>query len=165
MDTKRLSPVSALTAAVLLTGGLVLAGCSSGSASSSAGSTGSIPASTSPTTTAPSVTTTTAPPYTYIGTANTDLQGGGSITEAYNIGSPEHGNPPPSDASGGANACFRGNSTIFDTAVYVPGSLTLTYTGNITQAIPVNGEQIWTDEVADNPAPVIMMAIEADGSW
>jgi hypothetical protein len=159
MDTKRLSPVSVLAAAVVLTGGLILAGCATDTrAAPHYGKTSTTTSPYDTTVTTVPVTTTTADPdaLTNIGTI-TDVQNGGTIAQSFSLGTARTGTEP-SAASGAASACpLTGNS--LDTAAYIPASETITYSGAIQEAITVAAPIVSSNDATTQ------FAVRVNGSW
>ena len=102
------------------------------------------------------------PPYTYIGTFTTDLSGGGSVSARYSIGSPVTYSQPGAPPAEVLESCTSGDSPVLtDTSAYVPGQVTVTYSGTIPMDIQVGTGDI----VGVNYQQLDEAAEEGDGPW
>ena len=89
------------------------------------------------------------------------LSGGGSVTGRYSVGLPVTFSDPGAPPTGVLDACGLDSSTATDTSVYVPGEITVTYSGTIPMAIPVAAGDI----TALSVRRVDQAVGGNDGSW
>ena len=164
MDTTGLSPVSVLAAAVVLTGGLVLAGCSTGGSSASSTTRTSAKHSTTTTVSASTTTTTDQNALHYAATATFALPGNAELVEKISIGSVKTGNPPPANGAVAINSCptvSEGGNQYFGDA-YVPGQVTMTYQGAVPDTFALSG---LNPQLQDLSTTSLSIAQEVQGSW
>ena len=114
-------------------------------------------------------TTTTAPSskFTYIGSISNSGPTGGTITDAYSIGSPVVSNSPPAGASDVIGAC---NIQSLLGSVYIPGTVTITLSdATLPENISIRGGDIqYAGETLEGEQAYpsyLSEAVEVSGVW
>jgi hypothetical protein len=139
---------------------LGLAACTTQTPAPNAQSTGGASStnSTSPHIAAP--TNNPPPKYSDIGTITAQLAQGGSVSAQYSIGNPIMISDDSSPPAAVFNACGISQSDLADTSVAIPGQVTVSYAGNISQNVYVAD-----GDIAASNYQALAEAIESNGQW